>query len=508
MRLSNKHANAQIVSYSDFSGGLNTSNAAEMIQPNELAKCINLEADKSTGLLRTVAGTNPVYINENMTFDYLMYDSIGDNILLTDSDRNIYKLVVAAENKSVWDLEKAGTLEGTGDVSYVAWEDGIVIAGGGRLQYFHNDTLETIDDPGAPTECYSPHVQNGRIFVGMKDELHYSGVGDEHKWTVDTNDDSGGQWLQIGYKDGGIITGISSLASDVIVFKSNRRAYHLAGAYPNWAVTEIGRNVDCKGFNDCVALSNSVVVLGNNTVQAVTVNDRYGDMAANDISLKVKNDIQKIGNARIRYIPSLNQVWFLSGLPMFLFLDGNNSGYFYRQYHSPVVDTVEADHKIYMLKEHGLYVCTDDSFHDESEPMMWKLQGKTMTSANSLLVKREWVDSTPYFQNYAENTYRIDKAVIYGAVPKEAMCVYHDYSRVYRSLRPIYNVDYTPIFSDSDEVYSNPDYIFGNDTFLKSLSMYRSIMRQLSRNRAIKVQGYGAGGRLLINSINFEIVEV
>ena len=67
-RISVKHANQQIMEYRDFSGGLNTSAALEFIAPNELGKAVNVELDPSTGLLRTVAGTEDLYLSEHRDF--------------------------------------------------------------------------------------------------------------------------------------------------------------------------------------------------------------------------------------------------------------------------------------------------------------------------------------------------------------------------------------------------------------------------------------------------------
>jgi len=90
MRISTKHSNQQIVEYRDFSGGLNTSNASEMIAPNELAKAINVEIDKSTGLLKTVPGTKTLYENKDKDFTDIFYDKINDVFIVCDSDKNIY----------------------------------------------------------------------------------------------------------------------------------------------------------------------------------------------------------------------------------------------------------------------------------------------------------------------------------------------------------------------------------------------------------------------------------
>ena len=53
MRISSEHANQQTVRFSDFSGGLNTTDAPESIAENELSRSINVEI--YNGQLKTVA---------------------------------------------------------------------------------------------------------------------------------------------------------------------------------------------------------------------------------------------------------------------------------------------------------------------------------------------------------------------------------------------------------------------------------------------------------------------
>lgn len=393
MRLSTKHANQQTVSFSDFSGGLNTTDAVEMLAQNELARAVNVEIYK--GQLKTVAGTKTVYSDEGKAFNYIIYDAIESKILVTDTAHNVYLLEDGT-------LTLKGQLTGVSSVVYAAWEDGVLIASGGRMQYYHGGTLETISNSfsddiakwtettlqtwaastaytagslvtydskyyvcslehtsgtefkadnwneatisvwafnttytknvsvvkaydkyyvanithtsitDAPSACRGVFVKEGRVWTYYGDELHASAVGDETSWTSDSNDSSSAQWLQIGYKDGGSIVGVCSLSSDTLIFKDNHHAYHLAGSFPDWTVSEIGRQVDCKGFNCCVALGNSTVVLGKTKVQNVAVTDTYGDMMATDISAKVVSNITNLpSDVRMRYIPQLNQVWLM-----------------------------------------------------------------------------------------------------------------------------------------------------------------------------------------------------
>ena len=343
MRISSEHANQQTVRFSDFSGGLNTTDAPESIAENELSRSINVEI--YNGQLKTVAGDRAVYKSSDVSFDNIIFDSIESKMLLTDTSRNIYLLEDGT-------LTSKGELTGKSEVQYAAWEDGVLIASGGKLQYYHGGTLETITN--APDVCRGVFIKQGRVWTFYDDVLKCSAIGDETAWTNDSNDSSSSQWLQVGYKDGGKIVGVCSLSSDILIFKDNRHAYHLAGAFPNWTLSEIGRQIDCKSYHACVALGNSTLALGRAKMQAVSVTDDYGDMMARDISQKIYQDIISLPTVRLRYLPSLNQVWLLGGTRSFLFLDANTGGWFTRKYNDYVMDAVEADGSIYFLKHGGL----------------------------------------------------------------------------------------------------------------------------------------------------------
>ena len=124
MRLSKSHANQQTISYRDFSGGLNTTDATESIAKNELAKAVNVCLDKSTGLLKTIAGTDELIRDDTKTFDVLMADPWTGEILVTDVFRKVYSAGIDSETNE-WTLVDVGTLTNTpshcsGDSSIVS----------------------------------------------------------------------------------------------------------------------------------------------------------------------------------------------------------------------------------------------------------------------------------------------------------------------------------------------------------------------------------------------------
>ena len=513
MRLSNKHANPQLIEYKDFSGGLNTSNASEMIRQNELAKAVNVQIDQSTGLLKTVSGMDTIYKDPDKTFDVLIYDVIGDTFLMITTDGTVYALsrevadgVIIAPSQTVV-IEEKGQLTGNGRVASAVWEDGVIIASGGKLQYYHGGTLETITE--SPDTCKGAFVKDGRVWTFWGDELHASGVGDEHQWENDPNRDNSSQWLQIGYKDGGSIVGLCALSSDTLVFKDNHHAYRVSGSYPDWVVKEVGRSIDCKALDCCLSVGNSVVTLGDARMQAVSVTNEYGDMKAAELSIKVAADIRALGEAKLRYVSPLNQVWiFNTATDTFLFYDIGCQGFFHRRYRGRARDVATIQDDIYILKEHGLYKNTDRHMTEDGEPIRWAFQAKTMVSNNHYLIKRVSANITPYFENYAEEWFKVGDVVLWGGLPWTSRGIWHNFAQIYHCKLPLKGTRARGLYQNSDEVYDDEDYIYGNETYIRSINCYGSGTRCVNRRPSIPVRARGGGGITLFNAITFEIAEV
>ena len=497
MRISSEHANQQTVRFSDFSGGLNTTDAPESIAENELSRSINVEI--YNGQLKTVAGDRAVYKSSDVSFDNIIFDSIESKMLLTDTSRNIYLLEDGT-------LTSKGELTGKSEVQYAAWEDGVLIASGGKLQYYHGGTLETITN--APDVCRGVFIKQGRVWTFYDDVLKCSAIGDETAWTNDSNDSSSSQWLQVGYKDGGKIVGVCSLSSDILIFKDNRHAYHLAGAFPNWTLSEIGRQIDCKSYHACVALGNSTLALGRAKMQAVSVTDDYGDMMARDISQKIYQDIISLPTVRLRYLPSLNQVWLLGGTRSFLFLDANTGGWFTRKYNDYVMDAVEADGSIYFLKHVGLYVLDASLQSDDGNTMLWRFKPKTLVSDNNYLIKRVRIDTTPFHVSYANEALYVGRVRLSITQPESAEWIYENSGTIYNSELGVLAVQSKALETNSEELYLSPEELLDSELPLALQSTYRSETRCVDREKSIHTSAYGSGGVTVFNSIAFDIVEV
>lgn len=501
MRLSKRHANQQTVSYRDFSGGLNTTDASESIAQNELYKAVNVCLDKSTGLLKTIAGTDSIVRDEDKTFDVLMVDPWDSTMLITATDGKVYRVEDG--------LVEVGTLTGQ-NPTYATWEDGLVIASGGKLQYYHGGTLETISE--SPDTCNGVFIRDGRIWTWATDRITLSAIGDEHNWTHNNDDASSAQFVDIGYKDRGNIKGVVALSSDVIIFKDNGHAYHLMGAYPDWQVRSIGRQLGIKNYECCLSVGNSVLVLGDGRVQSVEVTQDYGDMKAAYLSRKVEAEVRALSaDTRVRYIPTENEVWFLhEGDAEFLTMDIGTNAYFKRRYSTIPRDAASLNDVTYILKEHTLSkVNSNHMMTDDGRPLEWEIQTATMVSYNDLLLKRVYVDTTPFFDLYSDQRFRFGDVEIYGRLPPTARFIYHNFGVLAHNRRYVADPYLGNALTDlSESVYHNDRHIYENKQFARSLKCYRSETRCVDHRRSIPINARGSGGVTLLNQLAFDVVEV
>lgn len=510
MRRSTKHANQQSVEFKDFSGGLNTTNAIEVIQPNELNRCVNFEL--MGNLLRTVSGTRPIYTTDTLHFTDITYDIINDLLLVCTVEYNDAGTVTGRKLYTIktdgTELTERGSITGTIQPGFASWENGVLIASGAKLQYWNGENLITIDT--SPDVCNGVFTTHGRVVVYYGDTIHYSAVGDETDWTEDANVDSSSKWLQVGYKDGGFVTTVVSLSSDVIAFKSNNTAFHIAGQYPDWSQREISRNIDDKGWRTAVSLTNSVIVLGRSSLQAIATTDDYGEMKATNLSIKVQDDIQALpNNIKVRFIAPLNQLWLISGQRQFLFMDIEHQAFLRREYNAAAVDACYKNDTVFVLKDQEIcYLDNDPQMRDSGDFLRWHVYAKTLVANYDYLIKRAHVDITPLFQNYAYVNFYVGHVLLSELVPKEALQIYHDYTYIYHSKRGVKGKPITSIYTNGDEIYDNDYEIWQNGTYLRSIAYVRQTKRQVDRHKAIKVYGKGSGGRFILNCINFDIVEV
>lgn len=499
MRLGVKHANQQTaVVRADFSGGLNLATTPDNIAENQLATAINLEIDHATGRLKTVGGTRDII--ETADIFAFLYDRINDSFLIVKTDKSVYPCSRAGEVG-----ETVGTISGKLYPIAAEWEDGLLIASGGKLQYFHNNTLETIESPTAN----SVYVRAGRVLITDDTQIHYSGVGDETNWTEDTNDASSSKFVEAGYKDGGKFIGMASLSQDVLMFKDNRRVYRLSGEYPNWVISEVSRQVECKNRLAFADIANSVFVLGSNEAQTLATTDAYGAMKPAAISALVASEIMRLPqNAKVRYVPPMAQVWFIGDAGNVLMFDLASQAWFMRKFNSPLLDVVCVDNDVYIVKSDRISVIDEATFHDAGEPLEWKFQAQRLTSLHDYFLKRTQISVMPLASDIYSGQISVGAVVIDLPIPNYLLYIKNDESRIFLNRRRISERGkakglYVPgerICEDMTIISENSEPIYTRQTFIKE-------SRNVYRSKFLSVGGFGMGG-FILNSIIMDIAEV
>lgn len=500
MKLGNKHGETQTtVVRADFSGGLNTTANLDGIAENQLSLALNVEVDHATGRLRTVAGTTDVLRFANIFA--AAYDEINHVLLLVTQDRRVYAL-----NNYGFVLGPFGTLSGSLYPISTSWEDGLLLASGGKLQYFNGTTLDTIADSPNATGVY---VRAGRVLVTDDNNVRYSGVGDETNWTEDTNDASSSKFVEAGYKDGGKLIGMVNLSTDVLLVKDNRRLYRLSGEFPNWSIVEVSRNVEVSGRLGYCAVTDSVFILGRNAVQNVQTTNAYGDMKPQNVATLITSEIQQLpANAMLRYVPPLEQIWAISGKVALMFDLVTNSWY-KREFNSPVVDVISVGDTVFVIKTDRVSKLDSGTFYDSGRPLQWKWQAQRLVSQHEYLLKRTQVTVIPLSTLLYAGQIRVGAVIVGLPLPERNSKIYRNRSRIYKNhvkicligrRRFVYSKS-EYIFENLEPIYGNPQKIFSRPTIIKE-------SRNVFRSRFIDVGGRGSVGGVVFVAVTLDIAEV
>lgn len=483
MRLGVKHQNQFQIVHADFSGGLNTSTSVDGIAENQLARATNVEVDHATGKLKTVAGTIDVLKVENLFG--AAYDEINQKFLLVDKA----KLVYVFDHKTNALSNAIGVLSGTLYPICTSWEDGLLIASGGKLQYFNGIELITITDSPNASSVY---VRAGRILITDENNIHYSGVGDETNWVEETNDDSSAKFIEAGYKDGGKLLAMVNLSSDVLIIKNNRRVYRLSGEYPDWQMNEISRNVEASGRLSVCAVASSVFVLGRNELQNIQTTADYGDMKPQNVATLIERELANLPeNALLRYVPSLSQIWAISGTVALMF-DLVTQSWYKRQFNSQVLDVITVEDEVYIIKPDRVSKLNEASFFDSGEALVWNLQCKRHISHYDYFLKHTAISYTPLNENFSRGQVRAGAVVVDLPLPN---------GRNLNGRRQF-------IFSKGERIYRNYDLIYGNLQPIFNRPTIIAENRNVYRSKILDITGRGSAGGMVFNSITLDLVEV
>lgn len=514
MQLSTKHQNQQQVEFYDFTGGLNTATTEEQIAENQLARCTNFEVQAMTGLLKTVDGTKKAYripIDSDYNITSATYDVLNEHIVLFADNGTVFSSKLSSDFNKVMQI---GRLSGTLQPITAVWEDGLIVASGGHLQYIAGYQMKTITT--SPNECKGCYVRSGRVLTFDNEMVRYSGVGDEENWTEDSNDPSSSLFVEAGYKAGGKIIGMVNMSSDILIIKDNGMLFRLAGEFPNWEIHEVARNVECRSRNAyCNVLSNTFI-LGSRRLQGITTTNEYGSMKPVDIAQNVRNELNKLGaGARLRYVAPLNQIWIIDGTEEVLMYDLNAQAFFKRKFNAKVSDVLSVDENVYVIKQAGVDILDEFSYTDEGKALEYELQLKTHISHYNYLLKRVVLACTGFAESGTNAALHIGRSIKIP-IPVQYIAglnsrVYGNNNFVYLNNDLVYNVTlHKIVYSNQDDiVYGNLEYVYGNEQYVLDYDSYViSDKRIRYRDKSIRIKLNGSGCKFILNKIKLDVVEV
>ena len=490
MQLSAKHANQQSILQSDFTGGLNTSYFDSDIAANELSLCTNMEVDRDTGLLRTCKGLRKL-CTVNVDVTNAAYDVLNRTFLLFTEDYHVYATTDFLR------INDVGKLTGTEKVVTTLWESGVIIASGGKLHYYDGASLKTLET--SPEHCKGAYTRSSRVLAfDDGDQVLYSGVGDETNWKQESNDPSTALFAQIGYKVGGKIIGAINLSADILFIKDNGMVFRLQNEYPDWKISELGRNIYCRSTTGFTNIGNNVIILGNNTLQNITTTQDYGDMKPLNIGQKISREINALpSDTKLRYVPAWNQLWFIGHTNYVLVMDCNTGGFFERTFSEPVVDIINADNKVYLIRKNAVCDFIDD-FTDCGTPLHFLVKFKTNQSTQHILVKKVLLGITPYATSAADTRCQLNVGKLHYDFPR----------RTTGNAQPEASTKAGAQIVGSSLLHQDTGSVFMNDERVTPTGVMMFRTRALYRSSRIPVQIEGIGYAFILNYVGYDMVTI
>ena len=402
--VSNKHGNSQQIFYGSLDGGLNLAVPNESLPRNELKEALNVEFSPLTGAMRVRGGL--VWSGRfEADVDFVVPVQGRRGFLVRFSGTRTLKYF---RWNNIWPVE--GNLTGDGDLSIASWNDSDgndcwLIASGGKLQKF-SDTglpkLETLEN--SPDESRLVFVRNGRVgVVNGPDTINFSYIGDCELWDNNPEDESSGQFLEIGYKDGMDITAILPLSRDLIIFKSPSREpdkgtiWRMSGEFPDWVTLEVAHNTGTFSQRSVQSVANDVFFITVSGVASLSSVTSYGEIKASWPDRKVSNALTQLidETAQLWDVPVKQQLWILPSkyAEEIYVLDYTRGIWTTFKFPKRIIYAAGVDNLLFAFIGRDLYEINDyytqDELKDEGQQEIEaKLRLGTLLTGNQTLIKR------------------------------------------------------------------------------------------------------------------------
>lgn len=384
LKRSNKH-NASMLTFNDFTGGINVSRYGEQIAENEMQTCENFFYEQDSLKLVGRGGlSKPLF----------SFPSKIVNIY-HDADANV--LFVFLKNRAVWIVEgdttrEIGNVTGDGVPVCCKFQNKLWIASGEKLQYTDYEDIYTVTDSYV---CDLVFERFGRLAVTKtgQDNIYYSAVGDGTSWEDDTNDDSTGKWLEVGYGDSGDILAVVPLSADLMIIKSNGNIYQLAGDndWNTWVVSRVATGTAPVGLCCATNIGQDVLFISQMGMKMLSTTMDYGNIASATVGDKFNRLLTKSQyEPRIHHMRKLRTILIQPTSDRSYIVAYNYAlqAATVLRFAVPVSSVTETnDEDVFLAAGNNLYHWDNAYTTDDGEDIHYKLKLKDIIGTEEILVK-------------------------------------------------------------------------------------------------------------------------
>ena len=232
--------------------------------------------------------------------------------------------------------------------------------------------------------------------------MSFSAIGDVERWENDPNDESSGQFVDIGYKDGMKINAVIPLSRDIIIFKSPEEEpdkgtiFRLTGDYPDWAVLEVAHNTGTFSQKSIQAVANDVYYVTVSGIASLSAVTSYGEIKAQWPDRKVSPALTPLldETAELWNVPVKQQLWLLpsKNAKEIWVLDYTRGIWTKFQFPKTIIHATGVDNSLYVFTSRDLYRVEDgylvDEIKDEGKQEITAfMRMGTLIASRQMLVK-------------------------------------------------------------------------------------------------------------------------